>query len=57
VNQPVGGIAAPVFGLVADTIGIGSAFSWLAMLFIAFSVLAVIATATGAARIRATSSA
>jgi MFS family permease len=56
VNQPVGGIAAPIFGAIADAAGIGQAFSWLAVAFVALSVVALLATATGAARIRAASS-
>jgi MFS family permease len=56
VNQPVGGIAAPVFGIIADAIGIGAAFSWLALLFVVFSAAALLARATGVARIRAASS-
>jgi MFS family permease len=56
VNQPVGGIAAPIFGAIADVAGIGTAFSWLAVVFIGLSVVALVASATGAARIRAASS-
>ena len=52
VNQPVGGIAAPVFGAVSDVIGIGPAFGWLALVFIGFSVVAIVAAALGAARRR-----
>jgi len=57
VNQPVGGIAAPIFGAIADASGIASAFSWLALAFVALSAVALVASATGAARIRAASSA
>jgi len=56
VNQPVGGIAAPIFGAIADGIGIGPAFSWLALVFIGFSAVALLARVTGVARIRAASS-
>jgi MFS family permease len=56
INQPVGGIAAPIFGAVADSAGLGSAFSWLALVFVGLSVVALVASATGAARIRAASS-
>ena len=56
VNQPVGGIAAPIFGAIADAAGIGTAFSWLALALVAFSLIALVASATGAARIRAASS-
>lgn len=41
VNQPVGGIAAPIFGAIADASGIANAFSWLAIAFVALSVLAL----------------
>src|SRR6185503_10699163 len=56
INQPVGGIAAPIFGAIADTAGMSTAFTWLAFAFLAFSAVAVVASATGAARIRAASS-
>lgn len=56
INQPVGGIAAPIFGAMADAAGIGTAFSWLAYAFIVLSLIALVASATGAARIRAASS-
>ena len=45
VNQPVGGIAAPIFGAIADAAGIGQAFSWLAVAFIGLSVIALGLTA------------
>ena len=45
VNQPVGGVAAPIFGAIADTVGIGAAFSLLALVFIGFSVVALALTA------------
>jgi MFS family permease len=41
VNQPVGGIAAPIFGAIADASGIASAFSLLAIAFVGLSVLAL----------------
>ena len=56
INQPVGGIAAPIFGAIADAAGIGTAFSWLALALVVFSAIALVASATGAARIRAASS-
>jgi MFS family permease len=56
INQPVGGIAAPVFGVVADAAGMGTAFTWLAIVFVVFSIGALVVSATGAARIRAASS-
>ena len=45
VNQPVGGIAAPIFGAIADAVGIGNAFNGLAGVFIALSVAALALTA------------
>ena len=41
VNQPVGGIAAPIFGAVAGGIGLDAAFSGLAIAFIVLSVIAI----------------
>ncbi|HZP96773.1 MAG TPA: MFS transporter [Candidatus Limnocylindria bacterium] len=56
VNQPVGGVAAPIFGAIADAAGIGTAFLWLSLAFVALSVIALAAAAMGGARIRAASS-
>ena len=56
INQPVGGIAAPIFGAIADAAGMSTAFTWLAYAFLAFSAMAIVVAATGAARIRAASS-
>ena len=56
VNQPVGGIAAPIFGAIADAAGIGTAFSWLVIAFALLSVAALGSALTGGARIRAASS-
>ena len=56
VNQPVGGIAAPILGALADAFGIANAFLWLAIAFVVVSVIALAAAAMGAARIRAASS-
>jgi MFS family permease len=56
INQPVGGIAAPIFGAIADAAGMGTAFTWLAVAFVGLSLVALVASATGAARIRAASS-
>ena len=54
INQPVGGVAAPIFGAIADASGIASAFGWLAVAFVALSAVALIAAAMGGARRRAT---
>lgn len=43
VNQPVGGIAAPIFGAVAGAIGIGVAYGWLAVVFLLLSAIALVA--------------
>ena len=43
VNQPVGGVAAPIFGAVAGAIGIGAAYGWLAVIFLVLSAIALIA--------------
>ncbi|HEV8670398.1 MAG TPA: MFS transporter [Candidatus Limnocylindria bacterium] len=43
VNQPVGGIAAPIFGGVAGAIGIGAAYGWLAAIFLVLSAIALLA--------------
>ena len=56
VNQPVGGIAAPIFGAIADAAGIANAFLWLSLAFVALSLVALAAAAMGGARIRTASS-
>jgi MFS family permease len=43
VNQPVGGIAAPIFGGIAGAIGIGAAYGWLAIIFLGLSAIALLA--------------
>jgi MFS family permease len=43
VNQPVGGIAAPIFGGIAGAIGIGAAYGWLAIIFLGLSAIALFA--------------
>lgn len=53
VNQPVGGIAAPIFGAIADAAGIGNAFIGLAFVSIALSIVALAVAAMGGARRRA----
>jgi len=56
VNQPVGGIAAPIFGGIAGAIGIGVAYSWLAVAFLVLSAIALLAAfPTGRALRRAAS--
>lgn len=57
VNQPVGGVAAPIFGAVAGAVGIGVAYGWLAVIFLVLSAVALIAAwPTGRALRRAPSS-
>jgi len=53
VNQPVGGIFAPIFGAISDASGIAAAFAGLAFVSIAMSVVALVVAATGGARRRA----
>jgi len=43
VNQPVGGVAAPIFGSIAGAIGIGAAYGWLAATFLLLSAVALLA--------------
>ena len=52
VNQPVGGIAAPIFGAIADAAGIGTAFLWLSLAFVGLSLVAIAVAALGGARVR-----
>ena len=40
--QPIGGVATPIFGLIAGALGIGSAFSGIGLLLAAMSVVAVL---------------
>ena len=53
VNQPVGGIAAPIFGAIADGAGIGNAYPWLSFAFVGLSLAALVLIAAGSARRRA----
>lgn len=50
VNQPVGGVAAPIFGGIAGAIGIGDAYGWLAAIFLVLSAIALVAAAWPMAR-------
>jgi FSR family fosmidomycin resistance protein-like MFS transporter len=43
VNQPVGGVAAPIFGSIAGAIGIAAAYGWLAVIFLGLSAVALLA--------------
>jgi FSR family fosmidomycin resistance protein-like MFS transporter len=52
VNQPVGGVAAPIFGGVAGAIGIGVAYSWLAIIFLVLSGIALVAAVPTARALR-----
>jgi MFS family permease len=52
VNQPVGGIAAPIFGGIAGAIGIGAAYGWLAVVFLVLSLVALIAAWPAARALR-----
>jgi FSR family fosmidomycin resistance protein-like MFS transporter len=42
VNAHVGGIGAPLFGLLAEAVGLATAFSWIGVAFVAMSVLALL---------------
>jgi FSR family fosmidomycin resistance protein-like MFS transporter len=42
LNAHVGGIGAPLFGLLAETVGIASAFGWIGMAFVLMSALALV---------------
>jgi MFS family permease len=52
VNQPVGGVAAPIFGGIAGAIGIGAAYGWLAAIFLVLSAIALIAAWPAARALR-----
>src|SRR6266511_3426467 len=56
VNQPVGGVAAPIFGGIAGAIGMAAAYGWLAVVFLVLSLVALVAAwPTGRALRRAPS--
>ena len=40
--QPIGGIATPIFGLIAGAVGIASAFTGVGLLLAVMSIAAVI---------------
>ena len=40
--QPIGGIATPIFGLIAGAVGISAAFSGIGLLLVAMSLVAVV---------------
>jgi FSR family fosmidomycin resistance protein-like MFS transporter len=42
LNAHVGGIGAPLFGLLAEAVGIGTAFSWIGIAFVVMSALALV---------------
>jgi FSR family fosmidomycin resistance protein-like MFS transporter len=42
LNAHVGGIGAPLFGLLAEAVGIGTAFSWIGIAFVVMSALAFV---------------
>ena len=52
VNQPVGGVAAPIFGVVAGAIGMAAAYGWLAVIFLVLSAIALIAAWPAARALR-----
>ena len=42
LNAHVGGIGAPLFGFLAEAVGLGSAFSWIGVAFVAMSAVALV---------------
>jgi MFS family permease len=42
LNAHVGGIGAPLFGFLAEAVGLATAFSWMGMAFVAMSVVALL---------------
>jgi MFS family permease len=42
VNAHVGGIGAPLFGFLAEAVGLATAFGWMGIAFVAMSALAVV---------------
>jgi FSR family fosmidomycin resistance protein-like MFS transporter len=42
LNAHVGGIGAPLFGFLAEAVGLASAFSWMGIAFVAMSAVALV---------------
>ena len=42
VNAHVGGIGAPLFGFLAEGVGIGTAFSWIGVAFVGMSAVSLV---------------
>jgi MFS transporter, FSR family, fosmidomycin resistance protein len=42
VNAHVGGVGAPLFGFLAEAVGLATAFGWIGIAFVAMSALAVV---------------
>ena len=42
LNAHVGGIGAPLFGFLAEGVGLANAFSWIGIAFVAMSVVALL---------------
>ena len=42
VNAHVGGIGAPLFGFLAEAVGLATDFSWIGIAFVALSVVALV---------------
>jgi FSR family fosmidomycin resistance protein-like MFS transporter len=42
LNAHVGGIGAPLFGFLAEAVGLGTAFSWIGIAFVVMSALALV---------------
>jgi len=43
LNAHVGGIGAPLFGFLAEAVGLATAFSWMGIAFVAMSAVALVA--------------
>jgi len=41
-NAHVGGIGAPLFGFLAEAVGIATAFNWIATAFVGLSVVTLV---------------
>ena len=42
MNAHVGGIGAPLFGFLAEAVGLATAFSWIGIAFVAMSAVALL---------------
>jgi hypothetical protein len=42
LNAHVGGIGAPLFGFLAEAVGLASAFSWIGIAFVGMSAVSLV---------------